>query len=140
VPRLESLEDRTLLSSVHALFDLSTPASGPLLSSLPPSNDQPIILSSVPGTVSAGTPFDVTVQAVDVFGRVAFGYRGTMTFSVTDPDPAVVLPADYTFTADEQGTHTFTGEFTLITPGMWTLTAEDLANGLSQDVMMTVDT
>jgi hypothetical protein len=59
---------------------------------------------------------------------------------VTDPDPAVVLRADYTFSADDQGTHTFTGEFTLITPGTWMLTAADLANGLSQDVMLTVDT
>jgi hypothetical protein len=58
---------------------------------------------TVPGTVAAGTPFDVTVQAVDLFGQVAFGYRGTVTFRVTDPDPAVVLPADYTFTADDQG-------------------------------------
>jgi hypothetical protein len=94
---------------------------------------------TVPGTVAAVMPFDVTVQAVDIFGQVAFGYRGTVTFSVTDPDPAVMLPADYTFTADDQGTHTFTGEFTLITPGMWTLTTADLANGLSQDVMVTVD-
>jgi hypothetical protein len=94
---------------------------------------------TVPGTVSAGTPFDVTVQAVDVFGQVAFGYRGTVTFSVTDPDPAVVLPADYMFAADDQVTHTFTGEFTLITPGKWTLTAADLANGLSEDVMLTVN-
>jgi len=31
---------------------------------------------------------------------VAFGYTGTVTFRVTDPDPAVVLPLDYTFTAD----------------------------------------
>jgi len=115
------------------------PAVGALLSSLPPSKDQPIILSSVPGIVAAGAPFDVTVQAVDVFGQVAFGYRGTVTFSVTHPDPAVVLSADYTFSADDQGTHTFTGEFTLITPGMWTLTAADLANGLTQDVMLTVD-
>jgi hypothetical protein len=89
---------------------------------------------------AAGTPFDVIVQPVDVFGEVAFGYRGTVTFSVTDPDPAVVLPADYTFTADDQGTHTFTGQFTLITSGMWTLTTADLAYGLSQDVMPTVDT
>jgi hypothetical protein len=95
---------------------------------------------TVSGTVASGTPFDVTVQAVDVFGQVAFGYRGTVTFSVTDPDPAVVLPADYTFTADDQGTHTFTGEFTLITPGMWTLTTAHLAYGLTQDVMLTVDT
>ena len=84
-------------------------------------------------------PFDVTVQAVDVFGQVAFGYRGTVTFSVTDPDPAVVLPADYTFTADDQGTHPFTSGFTLITPGTWTLTVADLANGLSIDVTLTVN-
>jgi hypothetical protein len=94
---------------------------------------------TVSGTVTAGTPFDVTVQAVDVFGQVAFGYRGTVTFSVTDPDPAVMMPADYSFSADDQGTHRFTGEFTLIAPGIWTLTAADLTNGLSQDVMVTVN-
>jgi hypothetical protein len=94
---------------------------------------------SVSGTVASGTPFDVTVQAVDAFGQVAFGYTGTVIFSVTDPDPAVVLPADYSFTADDQGTHTFTGGFTLITPGAWNLTVADLANGLSQDVMLTVN-
>jgi hypothetical protein len=100
----------------------------------------PLFTRSVRGNEPApGTPFDVTVQPMDVFGQVAFGYRGTVTFSVTDPDPAVVLPADYTFTADDQGTHTFTGEFTLFTPGTWTLTTADLANGLSQDVMVTVD-
>jgi hypothetical protein len=42
--------------------------------------------------------------------------------------------------ADEQWTHLFTGEFTLITPGVWTLTTADLANGLSCAVMVTVDT
>jgi hypothetical protein len=94
---------------------------------------------TVPGTVAAGTPFDVTVQAVDVFGQVAFGYTGTVTFSVTDTDPAVVLPLDYTFTAGDQGRHTFSGELTLITPGDQTLTVADLANGLSKDVTVTVD-
>jgi N-acetylneuraminic acid mutarotase len=94
---------------------------------------------SAPAHVTSGAPFDVTVIAVDPYGNVATGYRGMVTFSVTDHDPAVVLPADYTFSADDQGTHRFTGEFTLITPGMWTLTAADLANGLTQDVMVTVD-
>jgi predicted outer membrane repeat protein len=93
---------------------------------------------TVSGTVTPGTPFDVTVQAVDIFGQVAFGYRGTVTFSVTDPDPAVVLPADYAFTADDPGMHAFTGGFTLITPGPWTLTVADLANGLSIGVTLTV--
>jgi hypothetical protein len=94
---------------------------------------------TVSGTVAAGTPFDVTVQAVDAFGQVAFGYRGTVTFRVTDLDPDVVLPADYTFTADDQGRHTFSGAFTLITPGDHTLTVADLANGLSIDVPITVN-
>jgi hypothetical protein len=98
-----------------------------------------VLVVTVSGTVASGTPFDVTMQAVDEFGQVAFGYRGTVNFSVTDPDPAVMLPADYTFSADDQGTHRFTGEFTLITPGTWTLTAADLANALSQGVMVTVD-
>jgi hypothetical protein len=94
---------------------------------------------TMPGTVTAGTPFDVTVQAVDAFGQVAFGYRGTVTFRVTDPDPAVMVQPDYTFTADDQGRHTFTGGFTLLTPGPWTLTVADLANGLSIEVTLTVN-
>jgi hypothetical protein len=94
---------------------------------------------TVSGTVASGTPFDMTVQAVDGFGQVVYGYRGTVTFMVTDPDPAVMVPADYSFSADDQGTHQFTGEFTLITRGVWTLTTADLANGPSQGVMVTVD-
>jgi hypothetical protein len=94
---------------------------------------------TAPDTATAGTPFDVTVQAVDVFGQVAFGYTGTVTFRVTDTDPAVVLPLDYTFTADDQGRQTFSGAFILITPGDQTLTIADLANGLSTDVPITVD-
>jgi hypothetical protein len=95
---------------------------------------------TVPGTVAAGTPFDVTVQAVDVYGQVAFGYKGTVTFSVTDTDPAVVLPLDYTFTADDQGRHSFSGAFTLITPGDQTITVSDLDNGFSASVTLRVET
>ena len=46
---------------------------------------------------------------------------------------------DYTFTSDDQGRHTFSGAFTLITPGDQTLTVADLANGLGIDVPITVD-
>src|SRR6516165_1599440 len=53
---------------------------------------------SAPDTVDPGTPFDLTVAAVDPFGQSAYGYTGTVTFATTDPDPGVVLPADYTFT------------------------------------------
>jgi hypothetical protein len=85
-----------------------------------------------PPTVTAGVPFDVTVTAVDPFGQVAVGYSGTVTFSTTDPGPGVVLPAEYTFTADDGGTHIFTntgvGETTLRTPGDQLLTVTDTAD------------
>jgi hypothetical protein len=87
---------------------------------------------TAPATVQAGVPFDVTVTAVDPFNQVAVGYTGTVTFSTTDTDPGVVLPADYTFTLDDGGTHTFTdtgrGETTLITPGDQMLTVMDTAD------------
>ena len=84
---------------------------------------------AAPELVGSGVPFDVTITAVDVFGQTAVGYTATVNFSTTDPDPGVVLPADYTFTPDDGGSHTFTntglGEITLITPGDQTITVTD---------------
>jgi parallel beta-helix repeat protein len=89
-------------------------------------------LLTAPDTVSSGVPFDVTVTAVDPFGQVAVGYTGTVTFSTSDIDPEIVLPADYIFTADDGGSHTFSdtglGEVTLVTPGEQTLTVADTAD------------
>ena len=93
---------------------------------------------TAPATVTAGTPFDVTVKAVDVFGQTAFGYTGTVTFSSTDTDPNVVLPTDYAFTTADQGMHTFSGGFTLLTPGDEMLTATDSASGFSASTVVTV--
>jgi hypothetical protein len=93
---------------------------------------------SAPDSVSAGVPFDLTVIAVDAFGQVAVGYTGTVTFSSTDPDPAVVRPADYTFSAADGGRHTFSAGFTLITPGEQTLTVTDPDGGLSASLTLTV--
>jgi streptogramin lyase len=53
----------------------------------------------------AGTPFDVTVRALDPYGNFATGYTGTVHFTSTDPQAS--LPADYTFTAADNGVHTF---------------------------------
>jgi hypothetical protein len=95
---------------------------------------------TAPATATAGTPFDLTVKAVDPFGQTALGYTGTVTFATTDPDPGVVLPADYTFTPADQGTHTFGGGVTLMTPGDQTMTATDTSDATvasSATVMVT---
>jgi hypothetical protein len=83
---------------------------------------------SAPDTAQAGMPFDVAVTVVDPFGQIAYGYTGTVTFSTNDPDPDVMLPAAYTFSAADQGSVTFSGGVTLITPGDQTITATDTAD------------
>ena len=79
-----------------------------------------------PSNATAGSPFDVTVTAVDGNGNVVPGYTGTVTFSSTDAYPAL-LPATYTFAASDQGAHTFSGGVTLFTAGAQTLTVQDTA-------------
>jgi hypothetical protein len=82
---------------------------------------------TAPAAVTAGTPFDLAVTAVDAFGQTAVGYTGTVTFATTDTNPAVVLPADYPFKAADAGTHTFAGGTTLVSAGSQTVTATDTA-------------
>jgi hypothetical protein len=94
---------------------------------------------TAPDTVTPGVRFDVTVTAVDPFGQVAVGYTGTITFSTTDPDPRVVLPADYRFRPGDAGQVTFHGGVTLITPGDQLLTVMDTAdNTITGSALVTV--
>jgi hypothetical protein len=81
-----------------------------------------------PASVTAGSPFSVTVTAYDAYSNVAKGYRGTVHFTSSDTGAGVVLPADYPFTAKDRGKHTFSG-VVLQTPGTQTLTAADKASG-----------
>jgi hypothetical protein len=83
---------------------------------------------AAPLQVLAGTPFDVTVNALDAYGHAAIGYRGTVRFAATDSTPGVAFPLPYTFTAMDQGAHTFVGGFALMTVGEQVLTATDAAN------------
>ena len=82
---------------------------------------------SNPGTVSSGTPFSETVKAIDQYGNTTSGYRGTVHF--TSSDGQAVLPGNYTFTAGDAGTHTFTNGVTLKTQGTQSITATDTGNG-----------
>jgi len=69
----------------------------------------------------AGVTHSVTVQAKDASGNTATGYQGTVHF--TSSDAKAVLPANYTFTAADAGTHTFS--VTLKTAGTQSVTVTD---------------
>jgi hypothetical protein len=97
-----------------------------------------VFVLTAPATATAGTPFDVTVTAVDAFGQTAVGYLGTVTLTTSDMDPGVVLPPDYTFQASDAGMVTFPGGVTLITLGDQTLTATDTVSGITGTATVTV--
>ena len=83
---------------------------------------------AAPSSAKATTAFNVTVTLRDQFGNVATGYRGSVHFTSTDVVAQTLgdLPADYTFTSGDAGTHTFS--VTLVTVGNQTITVADMAN------------
>jgi hypothetical protein len=81
-----------------------------------------------PGSVTAGTATAIMVAALDPFNNVVTSYGGTIHF--TSSDVSATLPADYTFTAGDNGIHSFGASATLRTAGPQTLTATDTHNSL----------
>jgi hypothetical protein len=69
------------------------------------------------------------VTAQDPYGNTATGYTGTAHFTSTDT--AATLPPDYTFTAADNGVHTFSGVIlrTARFPMLTSITATDTVTG-----------
>src|SRR5262249_33533996 len=80
------------------------------------------LVLSGPSSVRASPAFSLTVTVVDVYGNVATGYRGTIAFRSSDS--TAKAPRNYTFTAADQGVHTFTG-LVLKKKGKQTITVTD---------------
>jgi uncharacterized delta-60 repeat protein len=78
-------------------------------------------LNYFPSPVRSGLTGTFTVWADNAVVALATGYTGTVHF--TSSDPQAVLPADYTFTAADQGAHVFSA--TLWTPGTQSLFVTD---------------
>src|SRR5262249_42409035 len=95
---------------LRALFaiDTATPTTngGQISIQVNPAAATHFVLSGS-SNLTAGTAFSLTVTAVDAYGNIATGYRGTVHF--TDSVSRATLPHDYTFTATDAGVHTFTG-------------------------------
>lgn len=75
-------------------------------------------------TVGIANTFTVSVQ--DSIGQIATGYTGTVFFSSSDVQAG--LPFGYTFTAADDGIHTFTA--TLRTAGTQSISARDSTGAL----------
>jgi hypothetical protein len=105
-----------LTASINGLTSDPTTASV----NIGPAAASTFTITGPAGAVSSGQPFTVTVTALDPYGNVATGYTGTVHFSSS---AAGTLPADYTFTAADQGVQTFC--VTLRTAGSQTVTATD---------------
>jgi hypothetical protein len=94
---------------------------------------------SAPESVPSGSPFDVTVTALDPYGNIDMNYLGTVTWTTTDPDPGVMVPPDYPFQPGDAGRVTFSGGVTLITPGDQTITIADTVDEvISGNAILTV--
>jgi hypothetical protein len=81
-------------------------------------------ISGLAANVTAGSSANFTVTAKATNGTTVSGYTGTVHF--TSSDPQAVLPANYTFTLGDSGTHTFS--LNLKTVGIQSVTATDIAN------------
>ena len=92
------------------------------------------LITGLPASVRAGVASSVTVQAIDANSNPLTGYMGTITF--TSSDGLAVLPSNYTFTAADNGAHTFNVTFT--TPGSQTLTVSDVATAVQSTIDVTV--
>jgi hypothetical protein len=79
------------------------------------------IALQVAPALTAGVPFAITVTVQDAYGNTVTGYMGTVHFQLTGP---VTGTADYTFTATDMGSHTFSN-LVLSQPGSYILTATD---------------
>jgi hypothetical protein len=86
-----------------------------------------ISVTPVVGTV-AGTTQNIVISARDAYGNIATGYTGALAFSTSDTQ--ATIPATYTFTAADAGTHTF--PITFKSAGGQTLTITDANNPATQ--------
>ena len=97
----------------------------------PASADHFAVTTSFASTDVAGTVGTITIMAIDHYGNPASSgpdrYEGMVGLVSTDGQMAG-LPATYTFTAADAGSHTFT-DVILKTAGSQTITAKDSATG-----------
>lgn len=104
--------------------DLATGLSGLTQIVVTPLAPASLSMTHLPSPLPAGSQDAVSVTALDIYGNKATSYAGTVHFSSSDVQGA--LPADYTFTPFDQGSHMFVP--VLKTLGTQTLSVTDTVN------------
>ncbi len=82
-----------------------------------------LVVSGLTTPRTKGVAGSIRVTAVDAYGNRVSSYRGTVHF--TSSDAKAKLPANYKFTAADNGTHVFVGTVILKTAGTQSVTATD---------------
>ena len=82
-----------------------------------------LVVSGLTTPRTAGSTGNIRVSAVDAYGNRVSSYRGTVHF--TSSDAKAKLPANYKFTATDNGTHAFVASVILKTAGTQSVTATD---------------
>lgn len=105
---------------------LGTPVANLLVSTLvgTPANGVTHFSISAPATATKGNSFTITVTPLNASNEEVTNYSGTIHF--TSSDGAASLPANYTFSAGNDGPQTFT--VTLNTTGTDSITVTDTSN------------
>ena len=83
-------------------------------------------IMNAPSSLVSGAKFSMMLEVEDAYGNVVTGYTGTVHF--TSSDSTATLPANFTFTAADDGVYTFTNAFILKTKSTQTITATDTKN------------
>ncbi len=94
-----------------------------------PATAAALVVSGYPSPRAAGLAGSVTVTAKDAFNNTVPNYVGTIQFSSSDGSAS--LPANYTFTAGDNGVRTFTNGVTMNTVGVQSITATDTATSIT---------
>ena len=142
----------TLKTVGQQAVSLSDTANGSLMAtagpvSVTPASAASLVLAELDDHL-AGETQSVSVTALDAYGNVATGYRGTVAFSSSDAQ--ATLPATHTFTAGDAGSRHFnvtpktaaSVTMTVTDTGNTSLTSSQnaaIANGPAADLAITTD-
>ena len=91
---------------------------------------------TAPNTATANNAFNITVTAKDISGNTVTGYQGTVHFASTDT--LAELPADYSFTSSDNGSHTFSVTLKSVGTQSFTVTDTDSSGNAPSEVTQTV--